>query len=64
MITCSPDIVVIVRYPGYTRRAVIRQNRNKPSTRKRTKSGRLYAEQWRVVKWIGAEVVAEQGGRA
>lgn len=46
------DIVVTVRYPGYTRRAVIRQNKHRPSIRKRTKSGRPYAQIWRVVKWL------------
>ena len=46
------DQIVIVRYPGYTRRAVIRRTRYKPSTRKRTKSGRLYAQTWYVVEWL------------
>lgn len=46
------DVIVIVRYPDYVRRAVIRQSRYRPETHKRTKSGRPYAEVWHIVKWL------------
>lgn len=48
-------IIVTVRYPGYTRRAVIRQSRYTPSICKRTKTGRPYAQVWHVVKWLDGE---------
>ncbi len=46
------DVIVLVRYPDYTRRAVIRQSRYRPETRKRTKSGRAYAQVWHIVRWL------------
>lgn len=39
----TPDLVVVVRYPGYTRRAVIRKAR----TRKHTS-----AQRWYFVRWL------------
>lgn len=46
---------IIVRYSDCICYVVIRQNRQRPETRKRTKSGRPYAQMWRVVKWIDEE---------
>lgn len=46
------DVIVLVRYPDYTRRAVIRQSRQSAYNRRHTKSGRLYAQTWHIVRWI------------
>jgi hypothetical protein len=52
------DLIVLVRYPDRVRRAVIRQNRYKPSVRKRTKSGRAYAQVWHIVRWIDEPILS------
>jgi hypothetical protein len=49
---CRDETIVTVRYVGYTRRAVIARMKQKRHNRKRTRSGRLYAQTWYVKAWL------------
>jgi hypothetical protein len=46
------QLIVIVRYVGYTRLAVIAQQKQSKHNRRRTKNSSRHANQWYVKEWL------------